>query len=64
MSFPNVLVATIQSLNNKMDELLYEIQLNREMIEELRDIVRNEEIVVSDYYNSIGDTDESEDSLG
>ena len=43
MSFPNILVATIQSLNNKMDELLYEIQLNREMIEELRDIVRNEE---------------------
>ena len=64
MSFPNILVATIQSLNNKMDELLYEIQLNREMIEELRDIVRNEEIVVSDYYNSIGETDESEDSLG
>ena len=64
MSFPNVLVATIQSLKNKMDELLYEIQLNREMIEELRDIVRNENIVVSDYYNSIGDTDESEDSLG
>ena len=62
MSFPNVLVAVVQSLNEKMNELLYEIQINREMIEKLQDIVRNEEIVVSDYYNC--SDDDQEDSFG
>ena len=64
MSFENILITTLHSLNEKMNELLNEIQINREMIEELQDIIRNENIVVSDYYNDSSSGDDQEDSFG